>query len=143
MPQTKKADYAENIARLKAQSQTEPVSSFLDIKLEELEPGYARLTMPLKPEYENFNRFVFGGIIMSLADEAFGYAVNSMSYPTVATQFNIHFIAAAGSKDRLTAEGRVIRAGRRAVTCEMTVSNQEGKLIAKATGTSIPLGRNG
>ena len=75
-------------------------------------------------------------------DEAFGYAVNSLSYPTVATQFNIHFIAAAGSKDRLTAEGRVIRAGKRAVTCEMTVSNQEGKLIAKATGTSIPLGRD-
>jgi hypothetical protein len=32
-----------------------------------------------------------------------------------------------------------VRSGRRVSIAEMTVTNQEGKLIAKATGTTIPL----
>jgi acyl-CoA thioesterase len=143
MPQAEKANYAENIAELRAKSQTEPVASFLDIKLEELEPGYAKVSASLKPEYENFHGVVFGGIIMAVADEAFAYAVNSLNYPTVASQFNIHFLNAAEMKDGLIAEGRVLKMGRRAAVCEMTVSNGEGKLIAKASGTGIPLGRDG
>jgi acyl-CoA thioesterase len=143
MPQAEKADYVENITELRAKSQTEPVASFLSINLEELEPGYARVSVRLKPEYENFHGVVFGGIIMAVADEAFAYAVNSLSYPTVASQFNIHFLTAAEMKDELIAEGRVLKMGRRAVVCEMTVSNRDGKVIAKASGTGIPLGRNG
>ena len=96
--------------------------------------------MKLSPEYQNFNGLVFGGIIMAVADQAFAYASNSLAYPSIASQFNIHFIAGAGKDDELTAEGRVIKSGRRAGLSEMTVTNQEGKLIAKATGTTIPVG---
>jgi acyl-coenzyme A thioesterase PaaI-like protein len=32
-----------------------------------------------------------------------------------------------------------LRKGRRVDIAEMTVTNQEGKLIAKATGTAIPM----
>jgi len=124
---------------LRAQSQTEPVASFLDMKLLELAPGYSKVSARLKPEYENFHGVVFGGIIMAVADAAFGYAVNSLGYPTVASQFNIHFLNAADMKDELLAEGKVLKMGRRAAVCEMTVTNGEGKLIAKATGTGIPL----
>ena len=139
MPKVEKASYSENIAKLRAQSQTEPVAAFLDMKLEELEPGYARISARLKPEYKNFHGVVFGGIIMAVADEAFAYAVNSLRHPTVASQFNIHFLNAAEMEDGLIAEGRVLKMGRRAAVCEMTVSNTEGKLIAKASGTGIPL----
>ena len=41
--------------------------------------------------------------------------------------------------DELTAECRVVKSGRRAGISEMTVTNQAGKLIAKATGTTIPV----
>ena len=41
--------------------------------------------------------------------------------------------------DELTAEGRVVRSGKRVGISEMTVTNQEGKLIARATGTTIPV----
>ena len=54
MPQEEKADYVENITELRAKSQTEPVASFLSINLEELEPGYARVSARLKPEWFNF-----------------------------------------------------------------------------------------
>lgn len=130
---------SSNLAELKAGAETEPIASFLNMRLVELSPGYAKVTMKLKPEYQNFNGLVFGGIIMAIADQAFAYGSNSMAYPSIASQFNIHFIAGAGADDELIAECRVVRSGKRAGISEMTVTNQAGKLIAKATGTTIPM----
>ena len=130
---------SDNVAELKAKAGKEPIASFLDIKLVELSKGYARVSAKLKPEYLNFNNLVFGGIIMAVADQAFAYGTNSVITPNVASQFNIHFVASADVKDELIAECRVVRAGRRVCISEMTVTNQDGKLIAKATGTTIPL----
>ena len=129
----------DNIEKLRAMAEEEPIASFLDTKLLELSPGYAKVSMRLRPEYANFNGFIFGGIIMSLADQAFAYASNTVVIPNVASQFNIHFIAGARVDDELVAECRVVKKGRRVCMSEMSVSNQDGKLIARATGTTIPL----
>jgi acyl-CoA thioesterase len=130
---------SDNVAALKAKAGSEPIASFLDMKLLELSKGYAKVSAKLKPEYLNFNDLVFGGIVMAVADQAFAYGTNSVITPNVASQFNIHFVASADVKDELIAECRVVRAGRRVCISEMTVTNQDGKLIAKATGTTIPL----
>ena len=134
-------DVTDSVAKLKRLEQDEPIASFLGMKLVELTPGYSRVTMKLRPEYQNFNGFVFGGVITAIADQTFAYASNSLSYPSVATQFNIHFINGAGANDELTAECRVVRSGRRVGVSQMTVVNQDGKLIATATGTTIPVNR--
>lgn len=136
----KKEDLSiDNVAALRSKATGEPIASFLKMRLVELSPNYARVTMKLTPDYINFNGLIFGGIIMALADEAFAYASNSVISPNVASQFNIHFIASAQAGDELTAECRVVKSGKRVCISEMTVSNQEGKLIAKATGTTVPL----
>jgi acyl-CoA thioesterase len=122
----------------KAKVTGEPIASFLDIKLLEVSAGYARVSMKMRPEYLNFNGMVFGAIIMAIADHAFSLAINSLNMPSLATQFNIHLLAPAAVGDELTAEGRVLRSGKRVGISEMTVTNQNGKLIAKATGTTIP-----
>jgi acyl-CoA thioesterase len=74
---------------------------------------------------------------VAIADQAFAYGVNSVAYPSVATQFNVNLINAAGPDDELTAECRVLRNGKRAGISEITVTNQEGKMIAKATGVTL------
>jgi acyl-CoA thioesterase len=130
---------ADNLEELRAKTEGEPIASFLDMRLMELSDGYAKVTMKLKPEYLNFNDMVFGGVIMCLADQAFAYATNSVITPNVASQFNIHFIAGANVGDELTAECHVVRSGKRVCISDMVVTNQERKLIAKATGTTIPL----
>ena len=139
MPE-KESKVAANIGELGAKERTEPVASFLEMRLVELSPGYAKVVMKLKPEYQNFHGTVFGGIIMAVADQAFAYASNSLSYPSVASQFNIHFITTAGVDDELTAECWVVRSGRRVGVSEIIVTNQERKLIAKSTATTIPVG---
>jgi acyl-CoA thioesterase len=128
---------SDNLAELRAKEAGEPIASFLDMRLLELSPGYAKVAMRVKPEYQNFNGLVFGGIVMSVADQAFAYATNSMISPSIATQFNIYLIAGASVGDELTAECRVVKSGRRIGISEMTVTNQDGKLIAKATGTTV------
>ncbi|MFC1924871.1 PaaI family thioesterase [Chloroflexota bacterium] len=128
------------VTELKSKEEQEPIASFLNVRLLEISPGYAKVAMKMAPHYQNFNGFIFGGIIMAVADQAFAYASNSLAHPSLASQFNIHFIAGAGVNDELIAEGRVVTSGRRAGVSEMTVTNQDGKLIAKATGTTIPVG---
>jgi acyl-CoA thioesterase len=131
---------ADNLAELRSKEATEPIAEFLKMRLVELTPGYAKVAMKITPEYMNFNDMVFGGIVMAVTDQAFAYATNSLVSPSIATQFNIHLISGAATGDELTAECRVVKSGRRIGVSEMTVTNQDGKLIAKATGTTIHTG---
>ena len=130
---------ADDLFWLRAKASEEPIASFLKMELMELSPGYARVKMKLVPEYQNFHGLTFGGIIMALADQAFGYASNSLAYPSVASQFNTYFITSAKDGDELTAECQVVKSGKRIGFSEVTITNQEGRLIAKATGTTIPI----
>ena len=131
---------SDALAELRARAKGEPIASFLKMQLLELSPGYAKVAVKIIPEHQNFNGLTFGGIVMAVADQAFAYTVNSVDLPSIASQFNIHFIAAAKVGDELIAEGRLMKSGKRVSIAEMTVTNQEGKLIAKATGTTIPVG---
>lgn len=128
------------VGELRQRSAAEPIASFLGMRLEELSPGYARVSMTVKPEHQNFNGMTFGGIIMALADQAFAYGSNSLALPSVATQFNLHFISGPKVGEEIVAECRVLKSGRRVGISEITVSTREGKLIARATGTTIPTG---
>lgn len=46
---------SNNLARLRAKAEGEPIASFLKMRLLELSPGYAKVVMKLAPEYRNFN----------------------------------------------------------------------------------------
>jgi len=128
----------DNVAGLRARAADEPIARLLGMKLVELSPGYARVALKLGPQHVNFNGLVFGGIIAAVADQAFAYATNSLVRPSIASQFNIHFIAGPKPDDELIGECRVLKSGRRVGVSEMTVTTADGKLIAKATGTTIP-----
>ena len=72
-----------NISYLKDKETDEPIAGFLGMRLIDLSPGFARVAMTMKPDYINFNGMVFGGIVMSLADQAFAYATNSLLMPNL------------------------------------------------------------
>jgi len=129
----------DNVSGLKSKAEEEPIAAFLGMRLLELSKGYAKVSMKMRPEYTNFNGLIFGGIIMAVVDQAFAFATNSLIQPNVASQFNFHYITGAAVGDELTAECQVIKSGKRVCIAEMTLTNQEGKLVAKATGTTIPL----
>src|SRR4030042_3063795 len=105
----------DTLAELRSRAKVEPIASFLKMRLVELSPGYAKVAMKVTAEHLNFNGFIYGGIIMSVADYAFAYGGNSAVFPSVASQFNMHFIASPDVGDELIGECRVVKSGRRVV----------------------------
>jgi acyl-CoA thioesterase len=131
----------DGVAKLREMAKVEPIARFFDFKVLELGPGYAKASMQMKPEYLNVNGMVFGGIIMSIADQVFGLAVNTIAHPSIAGQFNIYFLARVEPRDELVGECRMIKNGKRLGVSEITVTNQRGEVVARATGTTIPVGK--
>jgi len=130
-----------SIAELKKLTSEQPVSKLFGFNVLELSPGYAKISTKMKPDFLNFNGRVFGGIITDVADEAFALSVSTIAHPSVAVQINVNFLAPAEAGDELIAEGRVIQSGKRLGLAEMTVTNQNGTIIAKMSGTYATIKR--
>jgi acyl-CoA thioesterase len=111
-------------------------SQSLGMQVKEVRPGYARLTLIVRPDMLNGHAICHGGIIFSLADSAFAFACNSHNQNTVASGCSIDFLAPAKAGDELSAEA-VERAllGRIGVY-DVTVTNAEGRTIALFRGRS-------
>lgn len=112
----------------------------LGMKIVELSRGYARVKLELRKEFLTWDNLVQGGVITSLADQAFGYSVNTMDNVHVAVQLNVNFLKSPPAGETIFAESRVLHAGRTMGVCEISVADSKGKAIARATGTTVSTG---
>jgi acyl-CoA thioesterase len=88
-------------------------SSGLGMKIVEIGPGRATLSMIVQPHMVNGQRIAHGGFIFTLADSAFAFACNSHNEKALAAQGNITFIRPGRLGDVLIASAREIsRSGR-------------------------------
>ena len=111
-------------------------SQWLGMKIEEVRPGYARLSMRVTRDMVNGHDTCHGGIIFTLADSSFGYACNSHNQHSVAAGCAIDFLAPARLGDALVATAaEQARVGRTGVY-DVRVENQAGTLIATFRGKS-------
>jgi acyl-CoA thioesterase len=111
-------------------------SKRLGMTLEEVRPGYARLSMRVRREMLNGADTCHGGVIFTLADSAFGYACNSHNQLAFAVNCTIDYLAPARSGDTLTAVAlEQARAGRTGIY-DVRVENQDGALVAAFRGKS-------
>jgi acyl-CoA thioesterase len=67
-------------------------SQGLGMKIVEVKPGLATLTMTVQPHMVNGQRIAHGGFIFLLADSTFAFACNSHNQRAVAAQCDITFI---------------------------------------------------
>lgn len=106
------------------------------IAITDVGPGYAAGTMTVTKEMVNGHDILHGGLCFTLADTVFAYACNSHNYATVAQGCSITYCAAGKLGDVLTAEGRESwLKGRNGIT-DVTVTNQDGVVIAMFRGNS-------
>jgi len=108
----------------------------LGIVLDEVDPGYARLSMTVRDAMTNGHAICHGGYIFSLADTAFAYACNSGNFNTVASGARIEFLAPARTGDRLSAEAREVMLRGNKGIYDVVVSNTEGETLALFRGNS-------
>ena len=111
-------------------------SRWLGMQLQEVRPGYARLTMRVTENMVNGQKVCHGGLIFSLADSSFGFACNSHNQHALAASCSIDFLAPAALGDELTAEATETAHAGRTRVYDVRVTNQEGTLIAVFRGKS-------
>ena len=130
-----------SLARATAEAMTreDRCSAWLGMKLEEVRPGYARVSMTVTDNMVNGHDLCHGGMIFTLADTAFAFACNSHNQRAVAAGCAIAFPAPAHLGDALTAEGvEVAHVGRSGVY-DMKVHNQNGLLVAVFRGKAATI----
>jgi acyl-CoA thioesterase len=114
----------------------------LGIELVSCEPGRAVMRMRVSEPMLNGHDICHGGLIFTLADSTFAYACNSRNLNTVAAGCSIEFLKSGKAGDVLTCEGveRVLQ-GRHGIY-DMTVTNQDGEVVAMFRGKSTQITGN-
>jgi acyl-CoA thioesterase len=131
----------EDVARACADAmwKDDDASKSLGMKIVEIKPGRATLTMTVGPHMVNVQRIAHGGFIFTLADSAFAFACNSHNERAVAAQGNITFIRPGKLGDVLVATAREISRSGRSGIYDVRVSAGDA-VIAEFRGHSRTIG---
>lgn len=109
-------------------------ANWLGISIEELDEGYAKVTMNITENMVNFHGAANGGAIFSLADVAFACASNSYGQTAVGITVTIHYLKAGAVGDKLTAIAKEDNKSHKLGLYRMEVYNQNNDLTALAEG---------
>jgi acyl-CoA thioesterase len=120
----------------KTMYQRDTASQALGMGLDQIRPGYARMTMAVREDMLNGGRTCHGGYIFMLADSAFGFACNSHNFNTVGAGCTIDYLAPAREGDLLTAEAVEQALTGKTGVYDVSVTNQEGRKVALFRGKS-------
>ena len=118
----------------------DPASQALGMTLESIKPGYARMSMAIRPDMLNGHGTAHGGYIFMLADSAFAFACNSHNLNTVGAGCTIDYLAPGRAGDVLVAEAVEQALQGKTGVYDVTVSDQEGRKIALFRGKSHRVG---
>lgn len=119
----------------------DPTAARLGIVLEEVAPGFAKLSLTVGPDMLNSLGHCHGGTSFTLADMAFAVACSSTNRAGVGAQCAIDYLRPAGAGDRLTATAVVTHQGGSASLVDIEVTDQRGRRIALMRGRSHNFGR--
>lgn len=133
--------HAQDLANAAAQAmyQNDRATRALGIVLEEVRPGYARLSMKVRPDMLNGHEICHGGMIFTLADSTFAFACNSYNINTVAAGCSIEFMRPVPGGEQLTAEAiEQLLSGRHGVY-DIRITNRADEVVALFRGKSTQI----
>ena len=106
------------------------------MRIEEMAPGYARVTMRLAPAMINGHLTAHGGAVFTLADSAFAFACNSRNVLSVAQHCSITYVTPANEDELLIAEARETNLNGRFGIYDVTITAGDGRVVAIFRGHS-------
>ena len=118
-----------------------PIAELIGFEIEGIAEGRAVGTLQAGPQHFNPMGTVHGGILCDLADAAMGMAFASTLAPDdgfTTISLNINFFRPVWNS-MLRAEAKVTNRGRNVGYVECDVTNEDGKLVAKANSTCFVL----
>src|SRR5436190_18666921 len=118
-----------------------PIFQRIGARLAAIEVGRARIELPADERLANPMGTLHGGVLCDIADAAMGMAYASTleegeSFTTL--ELKINFLRPVW-KALLTAEGTIVQRGRTVGLTECSITDERGRLIARATSTCLTL----
>lgn len=128
----------DEVAKITKDRYKSSFENHLGVKFLEYQDSRCTITLDVKDEHLNIGRTVHGGVISSLCDIAMSGAVTcnfeDKADTVVTLQMNVNYLRAGKEDDLLTAWGEIVKRGRTICYVEGGIKNQDGDLIARATG---------
>jgi len=133
-------DLSAYLKRLQAgEKGLNPIVDYLEMKLEEVREGYARMRMPFRSEYLQASGYLQGGLMVALADEAIAHAMITVldsGFGMTTIELKCNFLAHVTDSD-LFAEATVFKKGRTLIIGDCLVKDARGKDVLRCTATFL------
>lgn len=115
-----------------------PVTHWMGTRAE-VRDGEATVTLEIRNEFHHVAAAVHGSLYFRLLDDAAFFAANSRVPDVLVLTASFHLDFFRPVVDgALRAEGRVVNQSRRLVTAEAELFDNEGKLLARGSGSFMP-----
>lgn len=118
-----------------------PIATLVGFTLAAVEPGAAVVELEATERHANPMGTLHGGVLCDVADAAMGmaWAATLDEGETFTTlELKINFLKPVWT-GRLTATGRVVKGGRTVGLVECDVTDEKGRLVARASSTVMTL----
>lgn len=115
-------------------NETDRFAKSIGARLVEIREGYARAELIVEERHLNGAGVCQGGVMFTLADLSFAAMANSHGILTVGISNNITFVQAGKLGDCIKAECTERLDHHKLPYCDMTITNQNGDLLAFMTG---------
>jgi uncharacterized protein (TIGR00369 family) len=129
----------EQRRRIEHAREAVPFLKLLGIEVESVGAGTATLLVPVREDLMRNDAIVHGGVLASLIDSAFAFAIIPIldeGERTVTVDMTIHYLRPL-SGGFAKAVARVVRAGRRVITVSAELFDENDKLAATALSTYL------
>jgi uncharacterized protein (TIGR00369 family) len=118
-----------------------PIAQLLNFRLTHIEEGRARIEIDADDRLANPMGTLHGGVLCDIADAAMGMAYASTledgeSFTTL--ELKINFLRPVW-RSKLTADGTLVQRGKTVGLAECSVTDEKGRLVARATSTCLTL----
>jgi uncharacterized protein (TIGR00369 family) len=118
-----------------------PHAEDVGLQISACEPGRVELVWEPTSRLANPAGMVHGGYASIVIDDAAGLAAASLGErfaPILTADLRIDFLRPILPGGRLTATGTVVHAGRSRTIADATVIDEDGRLLARGSGTFVP-----
>lgn len=124
------------LSELESNYGTSPVNQLLGLEMTEISEGAVTVSVEVKPEFKNRAGGAHGAVLSALVDSSMLQAARTAlgQGPTVATT-NLNLTFVKPGIGRLSSQAKVVALRRTMGVAEAKVTDENGELVAAATGT--------
>lgn len=125
----------KDFARILDYYQVNHFGHFIGVKIEGLGPGKAVTQLIVEKHNTNAYGILHGGTVATMMDISMALACITTGIMPITGNMNISFMSAGKAGNKVTAVGKVIKPGKTTYFTETTVEDENGRIIARGTGT--------